>query len=57
MKTSYQGNAKPYVVALFHEADQAMVTPILEALQARGLNLCYRQNRQRRPSEQLVISG
>ncbi len=43
MKASYQGNAKPFVLALFAPVDQETVLPILQELDAKGLNLCYRQ--------------
>ena len=44
MKPSYQGNAKPYVLALFHETDGPQVTPVLEELEQRGLTICYPKN-------------
>ena len=44
MKPSYQGNAKPYVLALFHETDGPQVTPVLEELEQRGLTFCYPKN-------------
>lgn len=45
MKPTYQGNAKPYVLALYMAADQAGVVPILQELDAKGLNLSYRPDR------------
>lgn len=44
MKSSYQGNSKPYAMALYAAADQDVILPILEALDAKGLNLSYRLN-------------
>ena len=44
MKPSYQGNAKPFVLTLFHEADRAQALPVLEMLEQRGLTLCYPKN-------------
>ena len=41
MKPSYQGNAKPYAVALFHAADAEQVMPLLEEIDRHGLNLSY----------------
>ena len=44
MKPSYQGNAKPYATALYAAADQETIIPVLEALDAKGLNLSYQLN-------------
>ena len=41
MKNSYSGNRKPFILSLFAEEDRAQVTPYLEELDGRGLNLCY----------------
>ena len=45
MKPSYQGNAKPYALVLYHATDAARVTPVLEVLDRSGLSMCYRQGK------------
>ena len=45
MKPSYHGNAKPYAMALYAAADQSGVMPVLQQLDAKGLNLYYRPDR------------
>ena len=45
MKPTYQGNAKPYVIALYTALDQESVMPILQELDAKGLSLSYQPDR------------
>ena len=52
MKASYQGNAKPFVLALYHPANESAVRTILESLDALGLTLCYREDK---PHKRSVI--
>ena len=40
MNKPYSGNGKPFVLALFSEQDREKVTPVLEALEKKGLILC-----------------
>ena len=37
MKKPYCGNQKPYILALFHDADRQKVMPVLERLEKTGL--------------------
>lgn len=39
MKKPYCGNARPYILALFHESDRQKTMPILEKLEKTGLEL------------------
>ena len=45
MKPSYQGNAKPYALALYDASDAAIVLPVLHELDEHGLNLSYKTGR------------
>ena len=39
MKKPYSGNEKPYILALFHDAERKRVMPVLEILEKSGLEL------------------
>ena len=47
MKKPYSGNEKPYIVALFRDADKDKAMPILEKLEKTGLEI-YGQDGKRR---------
>ena len=47
MNKPYSGNSKPFVLALFSEKDTEKVTPVLEALEKKGLTLCGQDGRAR----------
>lgn len=44
MKTSYHGNTKPFVQVLYATADWDGILPLLQELDAKGLNLNYHKN-------------